>query len=174
MPKNIFLKPIKYLKNRIFGICCLLKGFPVQIDEIFTAVRINMRNFLYHRRPMLVVDVLEKISVNCVEVSVAIRSDMPFVGENGYFDPAGYMELMAQSAAPLVLLGENGRLRNISAAYLVGGRNIKISGGASAGDLLRIGLSKKESYGKYFVFEGTVKRDAECLAAGEITLWAER
>lgn len=62
---------------------------------------IEIRNFLQHREPMLMVDLITDISQDSVETTFLIPKDCIFV-DNGYFSESGLIENAAQTCSAIV------------------------------------------------------------------------
>ena len=71
------------------------------MKEVLNDIVININNFLPHRAPMLMVDVLEEITATSVVSSFQITKDNVFV-ENNYFSEVGLIENAAQTCSSIV------------------------------------------------------------------------
>lgn len=66
-----------------------------------TNAQIQIQNFLPHRKPMLMVDIILDLSKEDVKTTFKITEDNVFV-ENGYFIEAGLIENAAQTCSSIV------------------------------------------------------------------------
>ncbi|MHB9061038.1 MAG: 3-hydroxyacyl-ACP dehydratase [Desulfobacteria bacterium] len=124
-----------------------------------------------HRAPMRLVDTLVSINDGCaVAESVLPRSTMMADGE-GKIDEVAFMELIAQGYA--AFKGYMDRLdgKPPGEGFLVGVRDLEVTGRAYAGDRLLTSIRTVAAIGGFAVVEGTVTRGDETLAAGTLKLW---
>lgn len=71
------------------------------MSEVLKNTVININNFLPHRAPMLMVDVLEEITATSVTSIFKINKDNVFI-ENDYFSEVGLIENAAQTCSSIV------------------------------------------------------------------------
>ncbi|MHB8940055.1 MAG: hypothetical protein B7Z62_02880 [Deltaproteobacteria bacterium 37-65-8] len=124
-----------------------------------------------HRAPMRLVDTLVSINDGCaVAESVLPRSTMMADGE-GKIDEVAFLELIAQGYA--AFKGYMDRLdgKPPGEGFLVGVRDLEVTGRAYAGDRLLTSIRTVAAIGGFAVVEGTVTRGDETLAAGTLKLW---
>jgi len=133
---------------------------PVAVDEIIP-----------QKSPMKVIDTLISVSERCADVSVMIQKDMLFVGEDGIVDGAVYLEMMAQSIAALNGFKQIGISEPAPEGFLLGAKNFKILKQSRVGDKLTISVYKYARYGDFGVIKGTISRNDDVLARGEIKVW---
>ena len=133
---------------------------PIAADEIIP-----------QKSPMKVIDKLIKVAERCADVYVTIKKDMPFVGEDGIVDDAIYLEMMAQSIAALNGFKQIGMSESVPEGFLLGAKNFEILKKSRVGDKLTISVYKYARYGDFGVIKGTISRDEEVLAQGEIKVW---
>ncbi len=69
--------------------------------EVLKDSVVNINNFLPHRAPMLMVDILEEITATSVTSAFKINEDNVFV-ENNYFSEVGLIENAAQTCSSIV------------------------------------------------------------------------
>ena len=132
-------------------------NLPVAVDEIIP-----------QKSPMKVIDTLVSVSERCADVSVMIHKDMLFVGEDGIVDDAVYLEMMAQSIAALNGFKQLGISESAPEGFLLGAKNFEILKRSEVGDKLTISVYKYAKYGDFGVIKGTISRDDDVLARGEI------
>ncbi|MDM8526311.1 SPASM domain-containing protein [Desulfococcaceae bacterium HSG8] len=133
---------------------------PVRVDDIIP-----------QKTPMRVVDRLTRIAERTAEVSATISDDLPFAGEDGRLDEVLCMELVAQSAAAFNGFKHLGISGATPEGYLLGARKFEISGTVNVGDTLNISVYKYARYGDFGIVKGTVSRDGDVIARGEIKIW---
>jgi radical SAM protein with 4Fe4S-binding SPASM domain len=133
---------------------------PVAADEIIP-----------QKSPMKVIDTLVRVAERYADVSVRIQKDMLFVGEDGIVDDAIYLEMMAQSIAALNGFKQMGISELASEGLLLGAKNLEILKKARVGDKLTISVYKYARYGDFGVIQGTISRNDDVLARGEIKVW---
>lgn len=71
------------------------------MGEVLKDTVVNINNFLPHRAPMLMVDVLEEITATSVTSVFKINADNVFV-ENNHFSEVGLIENAAQTCSSIV------------------------------------------------------------------------
>lgn len=71
------------------------------MGEALKDTSVNINDFLPHRAPMLMVDVLEEITATSVISVFKIKEDNVFV-ENNYFSEVGLIENAAQTCSSIV------------------------------------------------------------------------
>ena len=128
-------------------------------------------SLLPHRVPMRLVDTL--VSVNdgsAVAESVLPRSTMMADGE-GKIDEVAFMELIAQSYAAFKGYMDRMNGKPPGEGFLVGVRNLEVTGRAYAGDRLLTSIRTVAALGGFAVVEGSVTRGDETLASGTLKLW---
>lgn len=133
---------------------------PVSVDEIIP-----------QKLPMRVVSALEKVAERTAEVSVKVSDDMLFVGEEGILDETVYLEMMAQAIAALNGFKQFGISGSAPDGYLLGAKKLEILGLGRVGDTFNISVCKYARYGDFGIVKGTISRDGDLLARGEIKIW---
>ncbi|MBP2673188.1 MAG: Beta-hydroxyacyl-(acyl-carrier-protein) dehydratase FabA/FabZ [Deltaproteobacteria bacterium] len=124
-----------------------------------------------HRAPMRLVDTLVSVKDGCaVAESVLPRSTMMADGE-GRLDEVSFMELIAQSYAAFKGYMDRMDGKPPCEGFLVGVRNLEITGRAYAGDRLLTSVRTVAALGGFAVVEGAVTRGDETLASGTLKLW---
>ncbi|MBW2742637.1 MAG: hypothetical protein JRE64_28365, partial [Deltaproteobacteria bacterium] len=91
--------------------------------------------------------------------------------EDGIVDDAIYLEMMAQSIAALNGFKQLGISESAPEGFLLGAKNFKILKQSRVGDKLTLSVYKYARYGDFGVIKGTISRDKEMLAQGEIKVW---
>jgi len=124
-----------------------------------------------HRAPMRLVDTLVSVSDGCaVTESVLPRSAM-VADEEGKIDEVAFMELIAQSYAAFKGYTDRMDGKRPGEGFLVGVRNLAVTGRAYAGDRLQTSIRTVAALGGFAVVEGAVTRGDETLASGTLKLW---
>ena len=132
---------------------------------------ISAERLIPHRAPMRLVDTLVSVTDGCaVAESVLPRSTMMADGE-GKIDEVACMELIAQSYAAFRGYMDRMNGKPPGDGFLVGVRNLEITGTAYAGDRLLTSIRTVAAFGGFAVVEGAVTRGDETLATGTLTLW---
>ena len=124
-----------------------------------------------HRTPMRLVDTLLSVHEGCgVTESVLPRTSMMADGE-GRIDEVAFIELIAQSYAAFKGYMDLVKGKPAGEGFLVGVRNLEVTGRAYAGDRLLTSIRTVTSFGGFAVVEGGVTRGDETIASGIIKLW---
>jgi predicted hotdog family 3-hydroxylacyl-ACP dehydratase len=104
------------------------------------------------------------------EVETVIGKENPFLDANQTLEPAACMEIIAQAAAV-----HNGfRTRHLAVrpeGFLLGAKQLKITGTARCGDRLRTTVYKEAKLGDFGVIKGAVFNGDQCIAEGEIKVF---
>jgi len=131
---------------------------------------LSIGEFIPQRAPMKMVDTLLSIGERRAEIETLLTEDNLFVDEAGLLESAAYIEIIAQAAAAL-----NGfQLRNRPEkpeGFLMGGKKIKVHGSAHLGDRLVTSVRKAHKFEDFGIICGRIKRNGQCLAEGEITVY---
>lgn len=130
-------------------------------------------DYVPHRSPVKLVDMLRTVGEREAVVESFITAGSVFVDENGKLEPAAFIEVIAQSSA-----AHNGfRTRHLDESvegYLLGARNLEIFGDAFVGDRLETTVFKEAKFGDFGIIKGTVRKNGECLASGEIKVYHKK
>ena len=138
-------------------------------EIVFLPVTVN--GLIPQQSPMRIIDTLERVGERTAETSVTIRDDMPFIKNDKTIDGIVYAELLAQSIAALNGFKELTSSDKKTEGFLLGAKNLEILGKARVGDKLRISVFKHARFGDFGIIKGTVSRNGELLAQGEIKIW---
>jgi radical SAM protein with 4Fe4S-binding SPASM domain len=137
-----------------------IEKLPLKVDKLIP-----------QKLPMRIVDTLTKVEERTAEVCVKISRDMPFVGDDGLLDESAYMELIAQGCAAFNSFKQSGNGKLNPQGLLLGAKNLTVNAKAKVGDTLRITVFKYEKFGDFGLIKGTVWRNGDILASGEIKVW---
>jgi len=143
-----------------------------RVDEI-VHLPVDAARFALQKAPMLLVDTLVTVGDRVTTAETTVRSGTPFVDRNGALDNAAYLEMMAQTVAILHGFQNYGRDKPRNCGMLLGSRDLHIRGTAKAGDLLHIEIRHTTTFGAYSVLTGSITRDGELLASGELKVWEQ-
>jgi len=141
-----------------------------RLDEIIR-LPCSAAAFAPQELPMLLVDRLVSVGDGEAVAEATVRPDMPFVDREGRLDNVAHLEMMAQTVAVYHGFQCHGRTPAAPCGMLLGARDFAIHGEARVGDLLRIEIRHTTSFGAYSVLSGTITRNGETLAAGELKVW---
>jgi len=123
------------------------------------------------RAPMRLVDRLLSVHEGCgVAESVLPRENMMADGE-GRLDEVAFVEMIAQGYAAFKGYLDLVEGKPAGEGFLVGVRNLEITGRAYAGDRLLTSIRTVTSFGGFAVVEGIVTRGDENVASGILKLW---
>ncbi len=135
---------------------------PLPVDE-----------YVPHRSPVKVVDILRTVGEREAVVESFIGEDCVFVDEHGRLEPAAFVEVIAQSSA-----AHNGfRTRHLDEpmeGYLLGVKNLEILGDAFVGDRLDTTVYKEAKLGDFGIIRGSVMKGDQCVARGEIKVYHKK
>jgi len=138
-------------------------------NEIMT-LPAPVEGMIPHKGSMQLVDRIVSVGERVATVETTIRSDNPFMEQDGSLTGEIYIELIAQAAAAMNgfrTAHQNGDIKG----FLIGARNVKVTARAKVGDTLSIRVFKANRYGDFGIIEGQVFRGVETLASGEIKVW---
>lgn len=131
----------------------------------------ELAGMIPQQAPMRLVDRLMSVGERVAVVETTVRSDNPFVEEDGTLESSAYLEMIAQSAAAMNGFRTSVREGQEQEGYLLGARQMEVLGSAHVGDTLAIRVFKATRYGDFGVIEGEVARGETILARGEIKVW---
>lgn len=124
-----------------------------------------------HKPPMLLISRLIEVKERSSVSEVEITEDTIFIGENGKLDDASYIEIIAQAIAAQNGFKNMGNRKSKQEGFLLGVKNLEITGHAGIGDKLRVSVYKAAKYGEFGVIKGEVFKGKEIIARGEIKVW---
>jgi radical SAM protein with 4Fe4S-binding SPASM domain len=126
-----------------------------------------------HKQPMLLIDRLLEIQERASLSEMIVRPDMLFVGSDGRLDEASYPEIMSQALAAHEGFRKIGSHNPQQEGFLLGIKNLAISGSARVGDTLRISIFKVAKYGDFGILRGEVRNGDTLIASGELKVWQD-
>ena len=132
---------------------------------------VAVNSIIPQKSTMRIIDTIDTIGECAVDTSVTILQDMIFVGSDGVIDEVLYMEFIAQSIAALNGFRYMGGSGEKSEGFLLGAKNLEIFGPARVEDKLKISAFKYAQYEDFIIIKGSVYREKELLAQGEIKIW---
>ena len=139
-------------------------------DEI-ARLPIAVEELIPQKSPMRIIDTLVKVGERVADATVTLSQGMPFIDESGLLDEAAYLEMIAQAIAALNGFKYMGASKPAPEGFLLGAKKLEILGRAHVGDTLKISVRKYAKYGGFGIIKGTVSRDSDVLARGEIKIW---
>ena len=96
---------------------------------------------------------------------------MIFVGTDGILDDASYPEIISQALAAMEGFRKLGTRDPHQEGFLLGVKNLEISGSARVGDTLRISVYKVAKLGDFGIVQGEVRNGDIVIARGEVKVW---
>jgi radical SAM protein with 4Fe4S-binding SPASM domain len=124
-----------------------------------------------HKQPMLLIDRLLEVQERASLSEMIVRDDMIFVAKDGRLDEASYPEIISQAIAAQEGFRKIGSRGPHQEGFLLGIKNMVISGGARVGDTLRISVLKVAKYGDFGIIQGEVRNGDTLIASGEVKVW---
>ena len=126
--------------------------------------------FIPHRLPMRLVETL----IACGEADGLVEA-RPAAGiltdADGVLDGVALVELLAQGYAVVKGYNDLAQGKEISKGYLVGVKQLRITGRARAGDRLLVHIRTVGSFEGFTVAQGEVERAQVTIASGTLKLW---
>lgn len=128
---------------------------------------------LLHRPPMLCIDALLSCGEESALVAACLKPGHIFLDADGNFDPAGFIELAAQSAGAMQgwLALRAGKAP--APGLLVGAQDFVFRAPAGVGDELRIFIRLLTAFQGVNVLEARVERNEEIPAEGRIKVFVD-
>jgi 3-hydroxymyristoyl/3-hydroxydecanoyl-(acyl carrier protein) dehydratase len=130
-------------------------------------LHIDSEKLLIHRGRMRFIETLATYEAECGSMSLDVRQDNIFLKSNGVLDPVIFVELIAQSIAchlgyPKLVSGSEPRF-----GYLVGVKDIVVTGSAVLGDHLDVLVEKDSDFENFVFVKGSVVRNGtETICSG--------
>jgi radical SAM protein with 4Fe4S-binding SPASM domain len=144
-----------------------------RLDEIIHLPAEAVR-FAPQQHPMLLLDTLVSVGDGEAVAETRVSAEGPFVDSTGILDSAAYLEMLAQTVAVLHGFKTHGRSGGAACGMLLGAKNLRVQGVARVGDLLTMRIRHSASFGEYSILTGSVTRDGEILATGELKVWEKK
>ena len=141
-----------------------------KLDEIDT-LPVSVDGFVPHEGRMRIVDAIVSIEERKVETLAKITQESIFVDEEGVLDPTAHVELIAQSLAAMQGFNARDNESEKLGGFLLGVKNLEVFGEVRVGDELRISAFKEAKFGDFGIIKGTVFKDNETIASGEIKVY---
>lgn len=124
-----------------------------------------------HKPPMLLLDRLLEMKERSSLSEMTVKADMIFVGDDGTLDHASYPEIIGQAIAAQEGFRKLGCREAQPEGFLLGVKNLEITGSARVGDTLRIFVRKVAKYGDFGIVRGEIRKGDVVIASGEIKVW---
>lgn len=134
---------------------------------------IDTKGLIPHQPPMKMVDRIisysdaDKSSV----LELTIAGESPFVDNKGQLAPECYLEIIAQAAAAQHGFNLHRDGAKEEQGFLVGARNVNITGQAKAGDILLIKVACGIEIESVSSVSGNIYKGEEEIASAQITVW---
>lgn len=131
----------------------------------------DVRPYLPHRSPMLLVDKICRVGERKGCISASIEPGNPFLNDEGTLDEVAYVELIAQSVAALegFPMSPDERARHHGVLLTV--KKLEITGQTWVKERLFIHLEKLGKLGDFGAVAGEIFRNEKKIAAGELTFF---
>jgi len=140
-------------------------------DAAIEALPMPVDRLIPHGPGIRLVRRLMRIAEFGVELEVVVPPAGPFLDEDGRLDACAYPEMLAQGIAASHGFRLSPEARRRHRGYLLGIRNLAISGEAHADEILTLTLRKEVQIDSFGVVSGIVSRQGQELARGEIKVW---
>ena len=145
------------------------KNLDKRDDILFLPV--DASQLVPHKQPMLLIDRLLEIQERASLSEMTVRADMMFVGKDGKLDDAAYPEIISQAIAAQEGFRKLGSRGPQQEGFLLGVKNLEVTGSAWIGDTLRISVLKVAKYGDFGIIQGEVRNGDTVIARGELKVW---
>ncbi|HSQ77343.1 MAG TPA: radical SAM protein [Nitrospirota bacterium] len=139
--------------------------------EDITFLPVDAAQLVPHKPPMLLIDRLLEVKERASLSEMTIREDMVFVGEDGKLDDASYAEVISQAIAAQEGFRMLGSRNPQQEGFLLGIKDLEITGSARIGDTLRISVFKVAKFGDFGIIRGEVRKGDTPIACGEVKVW---
>ncbi len=140
-----------------------------RLSEI-TSLPVSVKGYVPQERPMRIIDRIVSIGDRKATMDLTVPDRGPFITEKGELDRTFYPEVVAQASAAL-----NGYRSSRKKAHpkgmLLGIKYFSIFKTAESGDRLTASIYKAARFGEFGIIEGTVSKENEVFAKGEIKIW---
>lgn len=144
------------------------KADGVEIESLPFAID----NLVPHGRSVRMIDQLVQIGERAARTEFTVRDDSVLVDGSGRLDELAYAEMIAQTFAASHGFHLSAEDRKVHRGFMLGIKNLVISGEAGTGDRLTVDVRKITRFGAFGVIEGNVNHlDGRLIAAGEIKIW---
>ena len=141
-------------------------------DQI-TYLPIPADRIIPQKAPMRLISRLLVVKERYAEVEAVVSENSPFTRADGHLEEVALFEIMAQAAAAMNGFEEFDTGLPPHRGALLGGKTIKVTGEARAGEPLVVKITKKASFGSFGVLGATVQNGESLLAKGDIKVFKE-
>lgn len=128
-------------------------------------------DYMPHSGLMCVIDDLVFSGGGAAEAAAVVCEASPFLRADGTVEEAVFVEMIAQTIASGNGHDLSEEKRKIRQGYLLGVKNLKITGIAKVGDTLRIKAKKTAQFGDFGILEGQIFNGDLLIAAGELKVF---
>jgi radical SAM protein with 4Fe4S-binding SPASM domain len=137
-----------------------------------SALPVAVAGLIPHGPSMRVVDELVEVGDRIAHTTYKVSGESPLVDEAGRLDDLAYVEMIAQSYAAVHGFHPPVGDTQVLQGFLLGVKNLRISGEARVGETLRISVHKAVRFGDFCFIEGRICHgDGRVIAQGEVKLW---
>lgn len=142
-------------------------------QEKILRIPIDAINMLPQKETMLFTDKILFFGKGESHVSFKIPDNSPFIDENGFIDKVTFLEMVAQAMAAHAEVKHHSTSDKPLKGFLLGCSNFEINGCAKRGETLFIKGIEEAAFAEFTIIKGSVYKDDELLASGEIKIWKE-
>ncbi|MDR1695939.1 MAG: hypothetical protein LBR69_04845 [Endomicrobium sp.] len=131
----------------------------------------NVKENMFHKPPMLLVDEVLEESENKGKTSFKIKDDNIFIGDGGVFARSALIEIAAQSFAATDSLQKAKKNIEPSKGFLAAVRNFEFFADAKAGDEIICEIEKTDEMAQLHMVKAGLFSGGKKLACGEFRIF---
>ena len=131
----------------------------------------NLKEYMFHKRPMLLVDKILEESETESKTSFAVKQDNIFLDENNLLARSVLIEIAAQSFAATDIYQRTKTAKPLTNGFLVAVKDFKFFLDAKAGDEIICELEETNSMAGIHIVETQLYIDGVCAAKGQLRIF---
>jgi predicted hotdog family 3-hydroxylacyl-ACP dehydratase len=143
----------------------------MNIGERSLSLLIDVGSLVPHREPIRFVDRLLECTEDSGVAEAVVKSENLLAESDGTIDSVIFIELIAQTYAAFKGYLEGAGGKPARKGFLVGVRDLAITGDLVVGDRAIITVKTGTIFGAFAVIDGTVIKDGVQLASANLKLW---
>ena len=131
----------------------------------------NVKENMFHKPPMLLVDEILEESQSKGKTSYEIKPGDIFVGDGGIFARAALIEIAAQSFAAVDKFQKMKKNIDSSRGFLASVKNFEFFDDAKAGDEIICDIEKVDEISRLHIVKAELSASGKKIAAGEFRIF---
>jgi radical SAM protein with 4Fe4S-binding SPASM domain len=133
-----------------------------------------VEHLIPHGKSIRFVDQLVQVGERRARTEFVVGRDSPLVDASGRLDELAFIEMLGQSFAACHGFHLSAEQRRVHRGFLLGVKDLIISGDAHIGDRLTVAIHKVTRFGDFGVVEGEIRHhNGSLIATAQVKVWRE-